>query len=136
MQDETNKQIFDLIVHYPGEFSWKLMVKAWDKAWSQERHSGQVIKKGQQTYDQLNHHGRPLSMVEMQDVKGDSVDVFSSYAKKYHLDFAVQADQSVNPACYHLWIKTEDVDKATEAMKEFGRDLANGKVQFTRDYTG
>ena len=58
--------------------------------------------------------------IEKTGIKG-----FAKYAKRYHIDYAVQKDISCTPPRYMVYFKAQDTDALSAAFKEYSASVLN-----------
>ena len=49
----------------------------------------------------------------------ESIKDFDKYAKRYHIDYAIQKDLSYTPPHYMIYFKAQDTDALSAAFKEY-----------------
>ena len=66
------------------------------------------------------HRGVTNVEIEKTGIKG-----FAKYAKRYHIDYAVQKDISCTPPRYMVYFKAQDTDALSAAFKEYSVSVLN-----------
>ena len=64
----------------------------------------------------LVRQNRGVTNVEIQKT---GIKDFDKYAKRYHIDYAVQKDLSCTPPRYMIYFKAQDTDALSAAFKEY-----------------
>ena len=72
--------------------------------------------QGKQSMKRLIRQNRGVTNLEIEKtgIKG-----FAKYAKRYHIDYAVQKDISCKPPSYMVYLKAHDTDALSAALKEY-----------------
>lgn len=132
MQDEVNEKVVALSIR-AGSKTARLtasMLKAAMRKYLQEHEKSKAQKtvkkeqapKGKQRYGQLVKQNQGLKSVE---ITNDNIKSFERVANKYHVDFALKKDKSVDPPRYFVFFKARDAGVMAAAFKEFSaRELA------------
>ena len=78
--------------------------------------------QGKQSMKRLIRQNRGVTNVEIEKtgIKG-----FARYAKRYHIDYAVQKDISCTPPRYMVYFKAQDTDALSAAFKEYSASVLN-----------
>ena len=78
--------------------------------------------QGKQSMKRLIRQNRGMTNVEIEKtgIKG-----FAKYAKRYHIDYAVQKDISCTPPRYMVYFKAQDTDALSAAFKEYSASVLN-----------
>lgn len=78
--------------------------------------------QGKQSMKRLIRQNRGVTNVEIEKtgIKG-----FAKYAKRYHIDYAVQKDISCTPPRYMVYFKAQDTDALSAAFKEYSASVLN-----------
>ena len=78
--------------------------------------------QGKQSMKCLIRQNRGVTNVEIEKtgIKG-----FAKYAKRYHIDYAVQKDISCTPPRYMVYFKAQDTDALSAAFKEYSASVLN-----------
>lgn len=88
------------------------------------------LHHGKQTLRQLMKHNTAVSNIEITD---QTIQAFSSTAKKYGLDFALKKDTSGEHTRYLVFFKGRDADVITAAFREFSaKNLSREKAPSIR----
>ncbi len=53
------------------------------------------------------------------EIEKTGINGFAKYAKRYHIDYAVQKDISCTPPRYMVYFKAQDTDALSAAFKEY-----------------
>lgn len=78
--------------------------------------------QGKQSMKRLIRQNRGVTNVEIEKtgIKG-----FAKYAKRYHIDYAVQKDISCTPPRYMVYFKAQDTDALSAAFREYSASVLN-----------
>lgn len=78
--------------------------------------------QGKQSMKRLIRQNRGMTNVEIEKtgIKG-----FAKYAKRYHIEYAVQKDISCTPPRYMVYFKAQDTDALSAAFKEYSASVLN-----------
>ena len=84
--------------------------------------------QGKQSMKRLIRQNRGVTNVEIEKtgIKG-----FAKYAKRYHIDYAVQKDISCTPPRYMVYFKAQDTDALSAAFKEWSKPKPEPKQEHT-----
>ena len=77
-----------------------------------DKHASQ----GKQSMKRLMQQNRGVTNVEIQKT---GIKDFERYAKRYHIDYAIQKDLSTTPPRYMIYFKAQDTDALSAAFKEY-----------------
>lgn len=77
-----------------------------------DKHASQ----GKQSMNRLMQQNRGVTNVEIQKT---GIKDFDRYAKRYHIDYAIQKDLSTTPPRYMIYFKAQDTDALSAAFKEY-----------------
>ena len=77
-----------------------------------DKHASQ----GKQSMKRLGRQNRGVTNVEIQKT---GIKDFDKYAKRYHIDYAIQKDLSYTPPHYMIYFKAQDTDALSAAFKEY-----------------
>ena len=97
-----------------------------------DKHASQ----GKQSMKRLVRQNRGVTNVEIQKT---GIKDFDRYAKRYHIDYAIQKDLSCTPPRYLIYFKAQDTDALSAAFKEYfatGVDKTNPLPCGRRSPTG
>lgn len=81
-----------------------------------DKHASQ----GKQSMKRLMQQNRGVTNVEIQKT---GIKNFDRYAKRYHIDYAIQKDLSTTPPRYMIYFKAEDTDALSAAFKEYSASV-------------
>ena len=116
MQEEVTQGAVTLIVN-GSKMTEQVFEKAVKKFLEEIQKSKQPkIYRGRQTLKQLAGQNAGLSNIEISD---KNIRVFTSVAKKYHVDFALKKDTAAEQPRYLVFFKSRDADAITAAFQEF-----------------
>ena len=57
------------------------------------------------------------------EIQKTGIKDFDHYAKRYHIDYAIQKDLSCTPSRYMIYFKAQDTDALSAAFKEYSASL-------------
>ena len=116
MQEEVTQGAVTLSVN-GSKMTEQVFEKAVKKFLEEIQKSKQPkIYRGRQTLKQLAEQNAGLSNIEISD---KNIRVFTSVAKKYHVDFALKKDTAAEQPRYLVFFKSRDADAITAAFQEF-----------------
>lgn len=120
MNDEINHELTGKVMSLTFQavrFDARTLQKAM-QAYLRKRQGRNIgeIRHGKMTVEKLVGQGQGASAIEVTD---DNIKSFEKIARKYHVDFAVKKDKTVNPPRYMVFFKGKDTDVITQAFKEF-----------------
>ena len=81
-----------------------------------DKHASQ----GKQSMKRLMQQNRGVTNVEIQKT---GIKDFDRYAKRYHIDYAIQKDLSTTPPRYMIYFKAQDTDALSAAFKEYSASV-------------
>lgn len=81
-----------------------------------DKHASQ----GKQSMKRLMQQNRGVTNVEIQKT---GIKNFDRYAKRYHIDYAIQKDLSTTPPRYMIYFKAQDTDALSAAFKEYSASV-------------
>ena len=81
-----------------------------------DKHASQ----GKQSMKRLMQQNRGVTNVEIQKT---GIKNFDRYAKRYHIDYAIQKDFSTTPPRYMIYFKAQDTDALSAAFKEYSASV-------------
>lgn len=81
-----------------------------------DKHASQ----GKQSMKRLMQQNRGVTNVEIQKT---GIKNFDRYAKRYHIDYAIQKDLSTTPPRYMIYFKAQDTDALSSAFKEYSASV-------------
>ena len=61
----------------------------------------------------------------LQQAVGGNIKDFDRYAKRYHIDYAIQKDLSCTPPRFLIFFKAQDADALNAAFKEYSAAVLN-----------
>lgn len=59
------------------------------------------------------------------EIEKTGIKDFNRYAKRYHIDYAIQKDLSCTPPRYLIFFKAQDTDALNAAFKEYSASVLN-----------
>ena len=81
-----------------------------------DKHASQ----GKQSMKRLMQQNRGVTNVEIQKT---GIKNFDRYAKRYHIDYAIQKDLSTTPPRYMIYFKAQDTDALSAAFKDYSASV-------------
>ena len=76
----------------------------------------QVTVHGKKSMKQLMNEGSEISNIEITD---NNIKSFEKVARKYHIDYSLKKDSSMDPPRYMVFFRAKDVDVMTAAFREY-----------------
>ena len=89
-----------------------VLLRQYDKSASQ----------GKQSMKRLIRQNRGVTNLEIEKT---GIKDFDRYAKRYHIDYAIQKDLSCTPPRYLIFFKAQDADALNAAFKEYSAAVLN-----------
>ena len=84
------------------------------------RQYDKYASQGKQSMKRLMQQNRGVTNVEIQKT---GIKDFDRYAKRYHIDYAIQKDLSCTPPRYMIYFKAQDTDALSAAFKEYSASV-------------
>ena len=84
------------------------------------RQYDKYASQGKQSMKRLMQQNRGVTNVEIQKT---GIKDFDCYAKRYHIDYAIQKDLSCTPPRYMIYFKAQDTDALSAAFKEYSASV-------------
>ena len=84
------------------------------------RQYDKYASQGKQSMKRLMQQNRGVTNVEIQKT---GIKDFDRYAKRYHIDYAIQKDLSTTPPRYMIYFKAQDTDALSAAFKEYSASV-------------
>ena len=84
------------------------------------RQYDKYASQGKQSMKRLMQQNRGVTNVEIQKT---GIKDFDCYAKRYHIDYAIQKDLSCTPPRYLIFFKAQDTDALNAAFKEYSASV-------------
>ena len=78
--------------------------------------TGTVKRAGKKTLAEMVKEGSDLSNIEITD---QNIRSFEKVARKYHVQYSLKKDRSVEPPRYLVFFRAKDVDLMTAAFREY-----------------
>ena len=76
----------------------------------------QAKRLGKKTLEEMMAEGSELSNIEITD---QNIRSFEKVARKFHIDYRLKKDRSVDPPKYLVFFRARDVDVMTAAFREY-----------------
>ena len=76
--------------------------------------------QGKQSMKRLIRQSRGVTNLEIEKT---GIKDFDRYAKRYHIDYAIQKDLSCTPPRYLIFFKAQDTDALNAAFKEYSASV-------------
>lgn len=115
MQEEVNQKVVSLSVR-TGKLTANVLAKALKRFLDEQKQKGNQFHKGKQTLKQLMEQNAGATNIEVDE---SNIKSFDRVARKYHIDYAVKKDKTMDPPKYFVFFKARDQDAMTMAFKEF-----------------
>ena len=115
MQEEVTGKSIALIVD-GARMSEQVLEKAINAYLDARKNKQPKIYHGKQSLKQLARQNAGLANIEITE---KNIKAFTQVAKKYHVDFALKKDTTVEQPRYLVFFKSRDADAITAAFQEF-----------------
>lgn len=99
-----------------AKFTGKELAKGLAKLYRAMKNNATELPHGKQSLKQLKKHNTGLEDVEITDA---NIKSFEPFARKYHIDYALKKDTTVEPPKWLVFFKGKDKDAMTQAFKEY-----------------
>ena len=125
MQEEVNDKTIALCVRTgrmtTGVLKSAMMMVLREKYYrarygAKRKEKPQVTVHGKKSMKQLMNEGSELSNIEITD---NNIKSFEKVARKYHIDYSLKKDSSMEPPRYMVFFRAKDVDVMTAAFREY-----------------
>ena len=118
MQEEIEQKSFNIMIS-TTKLSARTLLRGMQFLLRQyDKHASQ----GKQSMKRLVRQNRGVTNVEIQKT---GIKDFDRYAKRYHIDYAIQKDLSCTPPRYMVYFKAQDTDALSAAFKEYSASVLN-----------
>ena len=115
MQEEVNQKVVSLSIR-TGKLTANVLAKAMKMFLDAQKNKSHQYAHGKQTLKQLMEQNAGATNIEVDD---SNIKSFDRVARKYHIDYAVKKDKTLDPPKYFVFFKGRDQDAMTMAFKEF-----------------
>ena len=115
MQEEVTGKSVALIVD-GARMSEQVLEKAINAYLDARKNKQPKIYHGKQSLKQLARQNAGLANIEITE---KNIKAFTQVAKKYHVDFSLKKDTTVEQPRYLVFFKSRDADAITAAFQEF-----------------
>ncbi len=115
MHEEVNQRVVALSVR-TGRLTANVLARLLRMYLMERRNRTPTYARGRQTLKQLMDQNAGATNIE---IDNSNIKSFDRVARKYHIDYAVKKDRSVDPPRYFIFFKSRDQDTMTMAFKEF-----------------
>lgn len=116
MQEETTQKTIALVIK-EAKLDADVLKAALRMYLNHKKQKGNSIKAhGKTTVKHLIGEGAGVSSIEIND---SNIKTFGRIARKYHVDYAIKKDKTVQPPRYLVFFKGRDTDILSQAFKEF-----------------
>ena len=115
MQEEVNQKVVSLGIR-TGKLTANVLAKAMKMFLDAQKQKSHQYKRGKQSLKQLMEQNAGATNIEVDD---SNIKSFDRVARKYHIDYAVKKDKTMDPPKYFVFFKSRDQDAMTMAFKEF-----------------
>ena len=115
MQEEVNQKVVSLGIR-TGKLTANVLAKAMKLFLDAQKQKSHQYKRGKQSLKQLMEQNAGATNIEVDD---SNIKSFDRVARKYHIDYAVKKDKTMDPPKYFVFFKSRDQDAMTMAFKEF-----------------
>ena len=115
MEEEVNQKVVSLSIR-TAKLTANVLAKAMKMFLDAQKQKSHQFARGKQTLKQLMEQNAGATNIEVDksNIKG-----FDRVARKYHIDYAVKKDKTMDPPKYFVFFKSRDQDAMTMAFKEF-----------------
>lgn len=120
MQEEVENRVVNLAIS-TTRLTARTIVNAAMKGLQKLRNKDRT-PVGKQSLKQLIGRKQGVSTIDISktDLKG-----FEKYARKYHIDYAITKDKSVEPPKYLVFFKAGDAEAMSAAFKAYSAEVMN-----------
>ena len=116
IQEEMNQKIVTFIFR-TGQLTWRELEKAFAKYMASTKNPKKdTTQRGKITYKKLMEQNAGATSIE---VDKSGIKDFNHIARKYHIDYAVKKDPTMDPPKYMVFFKGRDQDSMTMAFKQY-----------------
>ena len=115
MHEEVNQKVVSLGIR-TGKLTANVLAKAMKMFLDAQKQKSHQYKRGKQSLKQLMEQNAGATNIEVDD---SNIKSFDRVARKYHIDYAVKKDKTLDPPKYFVFFKSRDQDAMTMAFKEF-----------------
>ena len=115
MQEEVNQKVVSLSIR-TGKLTANVLAKAMKMFLDAQKQKSHQFKHGKQSLKQLMEQNAGATNIEVDE---SNIKSFDRVARKYHIDYAVKKDKTLDPPKYFVFFKSRDQDAMTMAFKEF-----------------
>ena len=134
MHEEVNQKVVSLGIR-TGKLTANVLAKAMKMFLDAQKQKSHQFKHGKQSLKQLMEQNAGATNIEVDE---SNIKSFDRVARKYHIDYAVKKDKTLDPPKYFVFFKSRDQDAMTasnnrkkehtpfkQVLKKF-RDLSMG----------
>ena len=115
MEEEVNQKVVSLSVR-TGKLTANVLAKAMKMFLDGQKRKSYEITHGKQSLKELMSQNAGATNIEVDE---SNIKSFDRVARKYHIDYAVKKDKTLDPPKYFVFFKSRDQDAMTMAFKEF-----------------
>ncbi len=115
MQEEVNQRVVSLSIR-TGKLTANVLAKAMKMFLEAQEKKSHEFSKGKQSLKQLMEQNAGATNIEVDE---SNIKSFDRIARKYHIDYAVKKDKTMDPPKYFVFFKSRDQDTMAMAFKEF-----------------
>ena len=115
MHEEVNQKVVSLGIR-TGKLTANVLAKAMKMFLDAQKQKSHQYKRGKQSLKQLMEQNAGATNIEVDD---SNIKSFDRVARKYHIDYAVKKDKTMDPPKYFVFFKSRDQDTMGLAFKEF-----------------
>ena len=115
MEEEVNQKVVSLSVR-TGKLTANVLAKAMKMFLDGQKRKSYEITRGKQSLKELMSQNAGATNIEVDE---SNIKSFDRVARKYHIDYAVKKDKTLDPPKYFVFFKSRDQDAMTMAFKEF-----------------
>ncbi len=115
MEEEVNQKVVSLSIR-TAKLTANVLAKAMRMFLDAQKNKSHQYAHGKQSLKKLMEQNAGATNIE---VDSSNIKSFDRVARKYHIDYAVKKDKTMDPPKYFVFFKGRDQDAMTMAFKEF-----------------
>jgi len=115
MEEEVNQKVVSLGIR-TGKLTANVLARAMKMFLDAQKQKSHQYARGKQSLKQLMEQNAGATNIEVDE---SNIKSFDRVARKYHIDYAVKKDKTLDPPKYFVFFKSRDQDAMTMAFKEF-----------------
>ena len=115
MEEEINEKVVSLGVR-TGKLTASVLARAMRDFLDAQKTKPHKYAKGKQSFKHLMEQNAGATNIE---VDASNIKAFEKIARKYHIDYSLKKDKTLDPPKYLVFFKSRDLDAMNMAFKEF-----------------